>query len=75
VYVPENPRKEVEERILAVDCRYESAPGNPMLACVNTINRAELAAIQVAIEVGIKNCEEAGVKEIHIATDNLASMF
>jgi hypothetical protein len=33
-----------------------------MLPCVNTINRAELAAIQVAIEEGKKVCEEQEVR-------------
>jgi ribonuclease HI len=73
VYVPAHPGKQIKERALAVDCRYESQPGAP--ACVNTINRAELAAIQEAVEVGLQHCEDSCSTDVHIATNSLTSMY
>jgi ribonuclease HI len=73
VYVPANEDKQRAEEIIAVDCHYESEPGSP--ACVNTINRAELAAIRVAVAKGTTLSDDTGDIDIHIATDSLASIF
>lgn len=50
VHVPAHPDKQQQQQTVAVDCMFESEPGAP--ACVNTINRAELAAIRVAVKIG-----------------------
>jgi ribonuclease HI len=73
VHIPAHPCKQLQHMTVAVDCQFESEPGAP--ACVNTINRAELAAIRVAVTIGLKNCENTGDTEVHIATDSLASIF
>jgi ribonuclease HI len=49
VHVPANADTGREERTVAIKCKYRE--GDTTKAEVNTINRAELAAIKVALEV------------------------
>jgi len=54
-----------EGQPIAIDCAYHANHEDAAPACVNTINRAELAGIATAIQKG----------HVNIATDSLASMF
>jgi ribonuclease HI len=71
VYIPENLRLRRQEAAIAVSCFQDNDHQQP--ACVNTINRAELAAIDVALKEALQNT--ASPPEIHIATDSLASIY
>jgi ribonuclease HI len=71
VYIPAKPEKGRPARTIAVHCKYNSDPEHP--ECVNTINRAELAAIKVAVDMALT--ETGTDTEVHIATDSLASMY
>jgi hypothetical protein len=70
VYIPENHRLKRQEAAIAVNCYQDSGGYQP--TCVNTINRAELAAIDIAIQETLRGTDSPS--EIHIATDSLASI-
>jgi exonuclease III/ribonuclease HI len=71
VYIPDNLRLKRHEAAIAVSCFQDSDDQQP--ACVNTINRAELAAIDVALKEAMQQTDSP--PEIHIATDSLASIY
>ena len=65
VYIPRT------ETYIPVHCFQDNDKSHP--ACVNTINRAELAAIEVAVDEALAQTNTG--LEIHIATDSLSSIF
>jgi ribonuclease HI len=71
VYIPANTRLGREERVVPIGCMQEGVPGHP--PGVNTINRAELAAIDIALQTAL--ADAAAEPNIHIATDSLASIY
>lgn len=69
IYIPANARLHRPEQTIPISCSQESDNQQP--ECVNTINRAELAAIDVALQHALQSTEP----EVHIATDSLASIY
>ena len=63
VYVPSHSNDD-EGELTPIDCAYYAEGGHDP-ACVNTINRAELAGLAVAISKG----------HLNIATDSMASIY
>jgi len=80
VYIPGNAKMGRQEKVHKVPCLIEGQEHEP--AAVNTINRAELAGILVALQatLNVPRCnitdkEQAQPTAIHIATDSLSSLY
>ena len=72
VYIPAHPEKGRQARTIAVDCKYKNDPQKP--ACVNTINRAELAAIKVAVDVALSEAYSGSETEVRLKYSNVYTL-
>ena len=71
VYIPANQHTGQPSLSIAIKCKYDNLDREHP-TCVNTINRAELAAIHVALETG--HTEKHADPALHVATDSLTSI-
>jgi ribonuclease HI len=86
VHIPANEELEREAETVAISCKFKDSPQAEVKEEVNTINRAELVAIKVALETAPHSMQPRCHTDrqpaalytppaTHIATDSLASMY